>query len=75
MKKYLEISEELSEEELLEGQPQFLRIEVASDEEAIQKANEYKSLFVGNFTYQIHTCNHSSEGNLPCEVTEINVGE
>ena len=65
--------EQLSEEEALEGQPQFLRIEVASDEEAIQKANEYKSLFVGNFIYQIHTCNHSAEGNLPCEVTNIEI--
>jgi len=73
MKKYLEIMEQLSEEEALEGQPQFLRIEVASDEEAIQKANEYKSIFIGNFTYHIHTCNHSNEGNLPCEVTPIEV--
>ena len=69
---YLEIIEQLSDEELLFKQPLFLRIEVSSEEEAREKAKEYEPLFEGRkYTKRLHIHRHSPSGNIPCEIKEL----
>lgn len=69
---YLEIIEELSEEEELYKQPQILRLEVYSEEEAIDLVNKYKELFEGRkYVKRLHICRHNKSGNIPCEIKEL----
>lgn len=70
MKTYLEIKEQLTEEEKQVKQPQEIRIEVADKKEAISKLAVFKSVFKGlKYVKQVHYCRHS-EG-LPCKVEEL----
>jgi len=69
---YLEIIEQLSDEELLYKEPLFLRIEVSSEEEAREKAKEYEEIFKGRkYIKRLHIHKHSSSGNIPCEIKEL----
>ena len=69
---YLEMIEQLSDEELLYKEPLFLRIEVSSEEEAREKAKEYESLFEGrSYIKRLHIHKHSPSGNIPCEIKEL----
>jgi len=69
---YLEMIEQLSEEELLYKEPLFLRIEVSSEEEAREKAKEYESLFEGrSYIKRLHIHKHSPSGSIPCEIKEL----
>jgi len=71
-KYYLEIIEILTEEESLEKQPQIIRIEVESEEEAKKLLPQYEPLFAGkNYVKQLHICRHSLKGNKPCEVKSL----
>jgi hypothetical protein len=70
VKIYLEIMEKLSEEEMTTRQPQQLRIEVSSKEEALKLYEQFKPLFEGrSYVAQIHYCRHD-EGK-PCEIEKI----
>lgn len=70
MKMYLEIIEQLSDEEMGVKQPQILRIEVQTEDEALLILDSICALFEGlNITKKIHFCKH--EEGLPCEVKEI----
>ena len=70
MKQYLEIVEQLTEEELFTKQPQIIRTEVISKEDAIDKLNIYENLFTGlNYIKQYHKCYHE-EGNT-CEIESL----
>jgi len=69
---YLEMIEELTDEERLSKEPLFLRIEVSSEEEAREKAKQYEPLFEGkNYTKRLHIHRHSPAGNIPCEIKEL----
>ena len=70
MQKYLEIIEQLTEEESFTRQPQTIRIGVATKQEAIDKLPLFEPLFVGkSYIKRLHTCYHA-EG-LPCTVEEL----
>ena len=74
LKKYLEIIENLTEEESLEQQPRMLRIEVKDETEAIAQAEKYEPVFEGlNYEKRILTQNHyaDSSRNQPCEVKKL----
>ena len=69
-KKYLEIVEQLSAEELLVQQPQMVRIEVQDEQEARKKAILYVGAFKGlncKKFFHIHRLNEE-EG---CVVNEL----
>ena len=67
---YLEIEEQLSEEEAFTKQPRTLRIEVKDEDEAYQLYEKYKELFSDcNYVARIHYCHHD-EGK-PCELKII----
>jgi len=69
---YLEMMEELTDEERLTKEPLFLRVEVSSEEEARKKAKQYKLLFEGRkYTKRLHIHKHSLSGNIPCEIKEL----
>jgi hypothetical protein len=66
-KNYLEIIEQLTEEEMLIKQPQEVRIEVSSKEDAIEKLDIYEPAFIGlNYVKRYHICKH--EEGQPCEI-------
>ena len=70
MKQYLEIIEQLGVEEIFEEQPQQIRIEVTSKQDAIDKLSLYEPLFEGRtYIKRLHTCYHV-EG-LPCEIENL----
>lgn len=70
MKIYLEINENLTIEEAQFKQPQNMRVEVQSEEEASLVLASIISLFEGlDITSRIHFCNH--ENGLPCQLKEI----
>jgi len=70
MKQYLEIIEQLTEEEALIKQAQTIRIEVSSKEDAIDKVSIYEPAFEGlNYTKRYHKCYH--EEGKSCQVEEI----
>ena len=74
IKKYLEIIEQLSEEEMLEKQPQIVRLEVKDETEAKSKLKEYEPAFKGlKYTKRILTQKHfqDADRNQPCEVKEL----
>lgn len=67
---YLEIIEELTEEEMLIREPLMIRVEVKDKNEAIQKAQELESLFTGKkYRKQFHI--HYHQENMPCEIEEL----
>ena len=69
---YLEMIEELTDEERLTKEPLFIRVEVSSEEEAKGKAKEYEPLFEGRkYTKRLHIHRHSPSGNIPCEMKEL----
>ncbi len=69
---YLEIIEQLSEEEMLEKQPQIVRLEVKDETEAKEKLKEYEPAFEGlKYKKQLHIHKHSKDGNLPCEIKNL----
>ena len=71
MKQYLEIIEQLSAEEKFIKQPQQIRVEVNSKEEAIEKLPQFELLFEGkNYIKQLHKCYH--EDGKSCEVEILN---
>lgn len=73
MKLYLEVDEVLEENELFTKQPQNIRVEVSSKEEALQMLNKLKELglpvFSKKYIAKIHYCKH--EEGEPCEVEEL----
>ena len=70
MRIYLEIIEQLTEPEMFIKQPQQVRIEVISKEEAIEKLPQFEPLFEGkNYIKRLHTCRH--EEGLGCSVEEL----
>jgi len=69
-KKYLEILEQLTDEESLIKQAQAVRIEVSSKDEAISKLSIYEPEFEGrNYIKRYHICNH--EEGQSCEIEEL----
>jgi len=70
MRSYLEIIEQLTDEESLLKQAQIIRIEVSSKEDAINKLSIYESAFEGlNYIKRYHKCYH--EENKSCEIEEL----
>ena len=70
MKQYLEIQEQLTDEESYIKQPQQIRIEVSSKEEAIEKLLIYEPEFEGlNYIKRYHKCYH--EEGQSCEIEEL----
>ena len=70
MKLYLEIIEDLTEEELLTKQPQVIRIEVKDKDEALGKLKMLEPLFANrNYRKQLHYCYHDE--NKPCSIEEL----
>lgn len=67
---YLEIVEKLSEDESMVKQPQELRIEVSSKEEAVKKYEELKHLFA-RVSYVARVHYHYHDEGKPCEVEVI----
>ncbi len=67
---YLEMIEELFEEDLLEQQPQIVRIQVKDEEEAKKLFPKYESLFKDrSYKVQYHVHFHSKDGNnIPCKI-------
>ena len=69
-KLYLEIQEILTEAEMFTQQPQQIRIEVVSKEEAIEKLPTFEPLFAGkNYIKRLHKCQH--EEGLGCVVEAL----
>jgi len=69
---YLEIIEELTEEEGFEKKPQIVRIEVKDELEARKLLPKYEILFKGlKYKKQYHIHKHSKEGNAPCEIKKL----
>ena len=69
MRLYLEIIEQLSEEELLTRQPQILRIEVPDEDKGLNYYKLVKNLFSNiHYIARFHYCYHD-EGK-PCR-TEL----
>lgn len=67
MKQYLEIIEQLTLEERKIKQPQFIRIEVISKEDALSKLSIYEPIFENlNYQKRLHKCFHPEE--QPCEI-------
>ena len=67
MKYYLEMNETLTEEQMQTVQPQTLRLEVVSKEEAVEKATQLEWMFAGKeYVKQLHVCRH--EDGQPCEI-------
>lgn len=70
MQLYLEIIEQLTEKERLIKQPQTIRIEVISKEEALEKLPTFELLFADkNYIKRLHKCQH--EEGLGCVVEEL----
>ncbi len=70
MKLYFEIIEELTEEEALIKQPQIVRLEVNSKEEANEKLLIYEPLFVKrNYVKRLHKCFH--EEGQSCVIEDL----
>lgn len=70
MKQYLEIIERLAEGETFLKQPQIIRIEVESKQDAINKLPLYEPSFEGlNYIKRYHKCYH--EEGQPCEIEEL----
>jgi len=72
IRNYLEIIEQLTEEEMLEKQPQIIRIEVKNKTEAKTKSKQYESVFKGlKYKKQFHIHKHSKGGNIACEIEKL----
>lgn len=74
IKKYLEIIEELTEEEKLEKQPQMIRIEVEDEAEAREKLKIFEPAFEGlNYVKRILIQKHfqDSDRNQPSEIIPL----
>jgi len=70
MRMYFEMYELLSEEEMFTRQPQQIRIEIASEDEAQKYLSQFEPLFEGKkYEARIHYCYH--EEGKPCEVKVI----
>lgn len=62
---YLEINEELTEEDALSRQPLGLRVSVGGREDALTKIPVFEPFFSGRqYVKELHTCNH--DGGTPC---------
>ena len=67
MRMYFEMYELLSEEEMFTRQPQQIRIEIVSEDEAQKYLQQFEPLFEGKkYEARIHYCYH--EEGKPCEV-------
>jgi len=74
IKKYLEIIETLTEEEMLAKQPQIVRIEVTGLSDARDKLPEYEPAFEGlDYVKRMLTQRHFEDAskNQPCEITPL----
>ena len=70
MRMYFEMYELLSEEEMFTKQPQQIRVEISSEDEADTLLQQYEPLFEGRkYVAQIHYCYH--EEGKPCEIKVI----
>ena len=70
MRMYFEMYELLTEEEMFTRQPQQIRIEIASEDEAQKYLSQFEPLFEGKkYEARIHYCYH--EEGKPCEVKVI----
>ncbi len=71
-KYYLEIIEELLEDETFEKLPQILRLKVKDKLMAKSLFLKYKPLFKAvKFKARFHIHRHSKSGNMSCEVQEL----
>lgn len=71
MKQYLEIIEQLTEEEMFIKQPQIVRIEVVNKEEAVAKLPDYEPSFIGRtYTKNLHKCYHEEGQSCVLESLE-----
>ena len=72
MKQYLEIVEQLTEEEKLEKLPEMIRVEVTDEADAKTKMEELKNK-VRNSKCYLHMHYHSTDAtkNKPCELKEL----
>ena len=69
---YLEIIEQLTEDEALTKQPQVIRVEVKSEAEARALLPNYESAFKGlNCVKQLHIHRHSPGTNRPCKLIPL----
>ena len=67
MRMYFEMYELLTEEEAFTRQPQEIRVEISSEDEANTLLQQYEPLFEGRkYEARIHYCYH--EEGKPCEV-------
>ena len=67
---YLEIIEQLTEEEMFTQQPQIVRIEVKDKQEAIEKLPQFEPSFTQkSYIKRLHTCRH--EEGLGCVVEDL----
>lgn len=58
---YLEINEDLTDEELKAKQPLSARVHVSDRDDALSKLKLLEIFFEGtNYSKRIHTCNHDS---------------
>ena len=74
IKNYLEIIEQLSEQESLEKQQQLIRIEVKDEIEAKKKLAEFEPAFAGlNYVKRMLTQRHwvDADKNQPCVVKKL----
>lgn len=66
---YLEIIEELTEEEEITREPQIVRLQVKDEAEARELAPKYEPLFAGKkYKVQFHIHKHSKGTNEPCNI-------
>mgnify|MGYP000041112185 CR=1 FL=1 len=73
MKLFLELEKSRTEEEERKGVPQqFIRIEINSETEAIEKAKTLLPLIPGAKAY-LHICRHDETPPRSCERKELSV--
>lgn len=76
-RKYLEIKEQITQEEEFEQMPEIIRVEVADEEEAFVKGKELSGQVKGTKKVFCHTHNHSkvTSQNQPCASKELDISK
>ncbi len=71
MRLYLQVDETMTEEEMLLGQPQSVKLEVADKADALQTLEDVKPRFKDlKWRAELHKCRHEHTPNEPC-TTEL----
>ena len=69
---YLEIIEQLTEDESLTKEPQTVRVQVKDEAEARALLPKYEPDFKGlNYIKRFHIHKHAAAGGLPCKVIPL----